>query len=83
MRETRIRLLKIPEIRAMGCGKALDPESPWRFYFSADYESKEKMTLGQEDPTFLGFIDEVIAPFISEQLALTYEMEPGKDVRYS
>ena len=83
MRETRIRLLKIPEIRAMGCGKALDPESPWRFYFSADYESKEKMTLGQDDPTFVGLIDEVIATFISEQLALTYEVEPGKDVRYS
>lgn len=83
MRETRIRLLKIPEIRALGCGKAIDRSSPWRYYFSADYESVEKMTLGQEDPTFVGFIDEVIAPYISEQLALSYEMEPGKDVRYS
>lgn len=83
MRETRIRLLKIPEVRSMGCGKAIDPTKPWRFYFSADYESMEKMALAQEDPTFLSFVDEVIAPYLQEQLSLSYEMEPGKDVRYS
>ena len=83
MRQTRMRLLKIPEIRAMGCGKAIDPESPWRFYFSADYESMEKMKLAQADPTYEGFVGEVIAPFIAEHLSISYEMDPDRDVKYS
>ena len=83
MRQTRIRLLKIPEVRAIKCGKRIETENDWGFFFSMDFESTEKMGEGQADPIYQKFIAEVIDGFVSERLALTYEMEPGKDVRYS
>ena len=43
----------------------------------------EKMALGHDDPIYTRFLSEVIEPHVSEQRALSYETEPGKDVRYS
>ena len=43
----------------------------------------DKMALGHADPVYGKFLAEVIAPHVREQLALSYEMEPGKDTRYS
>ena len=83
MRQTRIRLLKIGEVRAIVCGKRTELGTAWGFFFSVDYESMEKMAVGHEDPVYERFLIEVIAPHVSEQQALSYETEPGKDVRYS
>lgn len=83
MRQTRIRLLKIPEVRAIKCGKRIVTENDWGFFFSMDFESMAKMSDGQADPIYQGFTTEVIDVYVREQLALSYEMEPGKDVRYS
>ena len=83
MRQTRIRLLKINEVRAIGCGKRIELGSGWAFFFSTDFESMEKMAEGHEDPVYERFLNEVIGPYVSEQQALSYETEPGKDVRYS
>jgi hypothetical protein len=83
MRGTRSQLLKIPEVRAIHCGKRIVESNEWGFFFAADYESMDKMSEGHSDPVYLRFIDEVIAPHVSEQLALSYEMDPDKDVRYS
>ena len=41
------------------------------------------MASGHSDPSYHHFITEVVLPHVSEQLALSYEMEPGRDVRYS
>ena len=83
MRQTRIRLLKISEVRAIGCGKRIELGSEWEFFFSADFESMEKMALGHADPVYERFLTEIIAPSVSEQKVLSYETEPGRDVRYS
>ena len=83
IRESRIRLLKIAEVRAIKCGKRIESDNSWGFFYSADYESMDKMALGQADPVYHKFMSEVIIPHVQEQLALTYEMEPGKDTRYS
>ena len=83
LRQTRIRLLKIAEVRAIRCGKRIEDDNDWGFFFGVDYESMDKMALGHTDPSYLKFIDEVLHPYVDEQLALSYEMEPGKDVRYS
>ena len=83
LRQTRIRLLKITEVRAIRCGKRIEEGHDWGFFFGVDYESMDKMALGHVDPNYQKFIDEVIDPYVAEQLALSYEMEPGKDVRYS
>ena len=82
-RETRIRLLKIGEVRAIKCGKRIEVGHDWDFFFSADYESMDKMSLGHDDPVYERFLAEVIQPHVAEQLTLSYEIEPGKDVRYS
>jgi hypothetical protein len=83
MRQTRIRLLKIAEIRAIKCGKRIEPANQWGFFFAADYESMEKLAIGQHDPVYQAFVKEVVEPNVADQLALSYEMEPDKDVRYS
>ena len=83
IRQSRIRLLKIPEVRAIKCGKRVEEGNAWGFFFSADYESMDKMALGHADPVYGKFLAEVITPHVREQLALSYEMEPGKDTRYS
>ena len=83
MRQTRISLLKIPEVRVIQCGKPIAPENDWGFFFAMDFESMAKMAEGQGKDVYKKFTAEVIEPFVREQLALSYEMEPGKDVRYS
>ena len=83
IRECRIRLLKITEVRAIKCGKRIVSANEWGFFFAADYESMDKMALGHADPVYQRFVAEVVTPHVREQMALSYEMEPGKDVRYS
>ena len=41
------------------------------------------MALGHADPVYGKFLAEVITPHVREQLSLSYELEPGKDTRYS
>ncbi len=83
MRETRIQLLKIPEVLSIRCGKRIDPDSPWPFFLAVEIESREKLALFLSNPNHIKFRDEVIVPHIAKRVVLDYEMEPGKDVRYS
>jgi hypothetical protein len=83
IRQTRIRLLKIGEIRAIKCGKRIEPANQWGFFFAVDCESMEKLAIGQRDPVYEAFVKEVVEPNVAGQLALSYELEPDKDVRYS
>lgn len=83
MRETRIQLLKIPEVLAVKCGKNVDLESSWGFFLSVDLESMDKLRSYSEDAIHVKFVQTVIKPNILERLALDYEMEPGRDIRYS
>ncbi|HEY5811294.1 MAG TPA: Dabb family protein [Terrimicrobiaceae bacterium] len=81
MRETRIQLLKIPEVLSIRCGKRLDPDVEWPFFLSVELDSAEKLVLYAEDANHVKFVEEVIKPNITERLALDYEMEPGKKWR--
>lgn len=83
MRETRMRLLKIPEVLNVKCGKNIDSCGEWRFFLAVDVESSEKLAMYADDPVHVKFIEEVIKPNISKSLTLDFETEPGKDVRYS
>ena len=83
MRQTRSRLLKIPEFRTVTCGKPVAAGEAWNFFFAADFENLDKMRLGQRSPTYARFEREVLAPYVGERQALTYELEPGKDIKYS
>jgi len=83
MRDTRIQLLKIPEVLSVKCGKRIDPASEWPFFIAVEFESMDKLAVYIDDPIHLKYVQDVIKPSITERLALDYEMEPGKDVRYS
>jgi hypothetical protein len=81
MRETRIQLLRIPEVLSMRCGKRVDANGEWPFFLSVELDSTEKLALYRDDPNHVKFVEEVIKPNIAERLALDYEMEPGKKAR--
>ncbi|MFZ0710077.1 MAG: Dabb family protein [Terrimicrobiaceae bacterium] len=81
MRETRIQLLRIPEVLSIRCGKHVDPKAEWPFFLSIELDSIDKLPLYLEDPNHVKFVEEVIKPNIAERLSLDYEMEPGRKAR--
>lgn len=83
MMNTRMSLLKIPEVLAVKCGKKIDPKCEWPFFIAVDFESMDKLNIYLEDSIHMKYVEDIIKPNTSERLALDYEMEPGKDVRYS
>ena len=83
MMNTRMQLLKIPEVLSIKCGKRIDPELPWPFFIAIDFESMDKFAIFREDPIFVKFTEEIVKPNTSDSLSLDFEMDPGKDVRFS
>ncbi|MEY2528108.1 MAG: hypothetical protein QOJ05_198, partial [Verrucomicrobiota bacterium] len=65
------------------CGKRIDQEMPWPFFIAIDFESMDKFEIFREDPIQVKFMEEVIKPNTADSLALDFEMDPGKDVRFS
>ena len=83
MMNTRMQLLKIPEVLSIKCGKRIDPETDWPFFIAIDFESMDKFAMFREDPVYVKFAEEVIKPNTDDSLVLDFEMDPGKDVRFS
>jgi hypothetical protein len=83
MRQTRMRLLKIPEVLNVKCGKPVAADAEWPFFLSVDVDSLEKLAVYADDPNHVKFVAEVIRPNTTARLAIDYEMDPGKDVTYS
>jgi hypothetical protein len=83
MMNARMQLLKIQEVLSIKCGKRIDPESDWPFFLAIDFESMDKYAIFREDPIYVKFMEEVIKPNTEDSLALDFEMDPGKDVRFS
>jgi len=83
MMNARMQLLKIPEVLSIKCGKRIDPDMDWPFFIAIDFESMDKYTIFREDSIFVKFNEETIKPNIADSLVLDFEMDPGKDVRFS
>jgi hypothetical protein len=83
MMTTRMSLLKIPEILAVKCGKAINGDMQWPFFIALEFESMEKMQMTQDDAIYMKFVSDVVKKHTAERLVLNYEMEPGKNVKYS
>ena len=83
MMNTRMQLLKIPEVLSIKCGKRINPQNPWLFFIAIDFESMDKFGIFREDPIFVKFMEEIIKPNTADSLSLDFEMDPGKDVRFS
>lgn len=83
MRRTRSLLLKIPEVLAVRCGKRIEPDREFPFFVALDFEPLAKAAMFRDDPVYLNFLLEVVEPFITDCMAFDFEMEPGKNVKYS
>ncbi len=83
MMNTRMSLLKIPEILSVKCGKNIDEKSEWPFFVALDFESMEKLVMTEDDAIYMKFMADVVKKNTAEKLTLNYEMEPGKSVKYS
>jgi hypothetical protein len=83
IRRTRSLLLKIPEVLAVRCGKRIEPDAEWAFFVALDFDSRAKQDMYRDDPVYLKFLLEVIEPYTAESLITDFEMEPGKNVKYS
>jgi hypothetical protein len=84
MVETRIRLLKIPEINNLRVGKRVDTtNNPSTYFFSFDVENMDKLGFVHDNAVYTQFEKQILGPFVASSKILDYEMEPGKDVRYS
>ncbi len=83
MMNTGMSLLKIPEILSVKCGKAIEAKTEWPFFVSLEFESMEKLQMTQEDAIYMKFMSDVIKLNTAERVVLNYEMEPGKNVKYS
>ncbi len=84
MVETRIRLLKIPEVNNLRVGKRVDTvNNPANYFFSFDVENMDKLGFIHDNAVYTQFEKQILGPFVASSKVLDYEMEPGKDVRYS
>jgi hypothetical protein len=43
----------------------------------------DKLAVYRDDPVHMKYVEEILKPNITDRLALDYEMDPGKDVRFS
>jgi hypothetical protein len=83
MRRTRSQLLQIREVLSVRAGKRIDPASPWPFMIVIEFDSLDKQAMCHDDPIWVKFTHDVIKTLTYEQLTLNYELEPGRDVKYS
>jgi hypothetical protein len=83
MMNARMQLLKIQEVLSIKCGKRIESDMPWPFFIAIDFESMDKYEIFKEDPIHVKFMEEVIKPNTADSLPLFFEMDPGKDVRFS
>jgi Stress responsive A/B Barrel Domain len=83
MMNTRMQLLKIPEVLSIKCGKRISADIAWPFFIAIDFESMDKFGIFREDPIQVKFMEEIIKPNTADSLSLDFEMDPGKDVRFS
>ena len=83
MMNARMQLLKIPEVLSIKCGKRIDPETEWPFFLAIDFESMDKFAMFRDDSIYVKFVEEVVKPNTQDSLTLDFEMDPGKDVRFS
>jgi hypothetical protein len=82
-RSARSQLLKIPEVLAVRSGKRIKPDNEWPYFYSVEIDTMDKLAMFRDDPILIRFIEKVIKPNTWTVQELVYELEPGKDVKYS
>lgn len=83
IRRTRSLLLKVPEVMAVRSGRKIEANSEWPFYVGLDFENRAKQRIFLDAAVYHKFQSDVVRPYTTEKLILNYELEPGKNVKYS
>jgi hypothetical protein len=76
--KTRIQLLKIAVAMNVRCGRRIDQQNEWPFFFAAEFDSKERMAMFVEDPVYIKFMEETIKPNTQASMVLDYETDPKR-----
>ena len=83
IRRTRSILLKVPEVMAVRSGRKIDPKGEWPFFVGLDFESRAKQRIFMDDGAWHKYQNDVVKPYTSEKMILDFELEPGKNIKYS
>jgi len=79
LRETRLRILRIPVVLSIRCGYRIDPGTERAFFFSVDLASQEKLAAMDNSPEYQNYFHEVAAAHTEAHEVLDFETEPGTD----
>jgi hypothetical protein len=83
MVQARIKLLKIPEIFDLRCGKNTPTnDNPYDFFISMEYENAYKRRLAEQNPLLSQFTTQCLDPLYHKRSDLLFETEPGKEPVY-
>lgn len=86
MVESRIRLLKIQDVLSLACGKkmpVLGHKTVADLFIALEFENSLKRTATLDHPLYQQFEVQVLKPNAEKIEVLEFEMDPGKDVRFS
>ncbi|MFN0126572.1 MAG: Dabb family protein [Verrucomicrobiales bacterium] len=83
MRRARTQLLRIPQVLSVRAGKELVPGTEWPLVVALEFDSRAKQAMAHDDPHWLKFVQETLSPHVVEARILDYELEPGKNIKYS
>jgi len=83
VRNSRSLLLKIPEVLNVRSGRNVDTESQWPFFFAIEVDSLQKLQVALDDPFHLKFVEKFIRPHTLAHLALDFELDPSRALKYS
>ncbi len=85
MVESRIRILKIQDVLSLACGKKIPGKevTPHDLFLALEFENSLKRTAAFDHPLYQQFEAQVLKPNAQKIEVLEFEMDPGKDVRFS
>ena len=83
IRASRTCFHRVNEAHNFRSGRNIEAGSEFAFFLSADFESRDKLAMFREDPSYLRFEDEVLKGRTVSRVEYLYETEPGKDPKYS
>ena len=86
MVESRIRILKIQDVLSLACGKKIPVNGHDTFhdlFLALEFENSLKRTAAFDHPLYHQFETQILKPNAQKIEVLEFEMDPGKDVRFS
>ena len=86
MVESRIRILKIQDVLSLACGKKMPVaghKTSADLFLALEFENSLKRTATLDHPLYQQFEVQVLKPNAEKIEVLEFEMDPGKDVRFS